>query len=319
LNVPSSKTGKNLSMKSNAFVRTLYQYWKYKYLVLLFLPGIIYFIIFKYLPIYGLVLAFKDYRFLDGIMGSPWVGFKHFHEMFSLQSFWEVFRNTVIISFYHLVFGFPAPIIFALLLNEIRNVYYKKIVQTISYLPHFVSWVILGGLFMQFLSPSIGPINILIKSLGGTPIYFLADPKWFRSVLVITEIWKSLGWGSIVYLAAISGIDPSLYESASIDGAGRWHKAIHITLPSMMPVITIMLILNVGKLVNDNFDQIFNLYNPAVYKVADVIGTYTYRMGLENMRYSFSTAVGLFRNVISFTLLIIANQVSKKINDYGIW
>lgn len=314
-----NSAGSSLLIHKNCFTRTLYRYWKYKYLVILLLPGIIYFIIFKYLPIYGLVLAFKDYKFLDGIMGSPWAGLKHFREMFALQSFWEVFRNTVVISFYHLIFGFPAPIIFALLLNEIRNVYYKKVVQTISYLPHFVSWVILGGLFMQFLSPSIGPINILIKSFGGAPIYFLADPKWFRGVLVVTEMWKSLGWGSIVYLAALSAIDPTLYEVASIDGAGRWKKMIHITIPSMVPVITIMLILNVGKLVNDNFDQVFNLYNPAVYKVADVIGTYTYRMGLEGMRYSFSTAVGLFRNVISFSLLLIANKISKSINDYGIW
>lgn len=298
---------------------TFYQYWKYKYLAMLLIPGMIYFIIFKYLPIYGLVIAFKDYKFLEGIMASPWVGFKVFGEMFALKSFWEVFSNTLIISFYKLIFGFPAPIIFALLLNEIRHVHYKKIVQTISYLPHFVSWVILGGLFMQFLSPSMGPINIIIKSLGGKPIYFLADPKWFRSVLVTTEIWKSLGWGSIVYLAALSGIDPALYEAASIDGAGRWHKMVHITFPSLVPIITIMLILSTGKLVNDNFDQIFNLYNPAVYKVADVIGTYTYRMGLEGMKYSFATAVGLFKNIISFGLVITANMISKRINEYGIW
>ncbi len=315
----SKKEQSQLSFKHQFSKSTFYQYWKYRYLTILLIPGILYFIIFKYIPIYGLVIAFKDYKFLEGIMASPWVGFKVFKEIFALGSFWEVFRNTIIISMYQLIFGFPAPIIFALLLNEIKQVHYKKAVQTISYLPHFVSWVILGGLFMQFLSPSIGPINIMIKALGGKPIYFLADPKWFRGVLVVTEIWKSIGWGSIVYLAALSGIDPALYEAASIDGANRWRKMMNITIPSLVPIITIMLILAIGKLINDNFDQVYNLYNPAVYSVGDVLGTYTYRMGLESMKYSFATAVGLLKNVISFALVIGANQITKRINEYGIW
>lgn len=295
------------------------QYWKYRHLTLLLLPGIIYFVIFRYIPIYGLVIAFKNFRFLDGIWGSPWVGLDVFKEVFSRISFWEVFRNTFLISIYKLIYGFTPPIIFALLLNEIRNPIFKKTVQTISYLPHFVSWVVLGGLFIQFLSPSIGPINILLKAVGLKPIYFLGDPSWFRTTLVVTDIWKSVGWGSIIYLASLSNIDPNMYEAAEIDGANRWQKVHFITLPSLSPVITIMLILAVGKLVNDNFDQIFNLYNPAVYEVGDVLSTYTYREGLENMSYSVATAVEFFKNIIAFILVLGANKLASRINEYGIW
>ncbi|MGD9155607.1 MAG: ABC transporter permease subunit [Bacillota bacterium] len=298
---------------------SLRRYRRYRHLTLLLLPGIIYFVIFRYLPIYGLTIAFKDFKFMDGILGSAWVGLDVFKEVFGRAAFWEVFRNTFIISIYKLIWGFTPPIIFALLLNEIRNATFKKITQTISYLPYFVSWVILGGLFIQFLSPSIGPVNIILKTLGIHPIYFLGDPKWFRTTLVVTDIWKSLGWGSIIYLASLSNIDAQMYEAAEMDGANRFQKMRYITLPSLAPVITIMLILAVGKLVNDNFDQIFNLYNPAVYRVGDVLGTYTYREGLENMSYSYATAVEFFKNVIAFALVIAANKVAGKINEYGIW
>ncbi|WP_105618246.1 ABC transporter permease [Vallitalea okinawensis] len=305
-----------LLTKINYFFR---EYWKNRYLLLLLLPGIIFFIVFKYIPMYGLQIAFKDYKFLLGIHESPWIGLDTFRKMFAMESFWQVFRNTLVISFYQLVIGFPAPIIFALLLNEVRKMKFKKVVQTISYLPHFVSWVVLGGLFMQFLSPSIGPINILIKALGGQPIYFLADTDWFRTVLVSTEVWKGLGWNSIIYLAALSGIDPALYEAAKIDGAGRFKQVIHVTIPSLIPIITIMIIFATGKVVNDNFDQVFNLYNPAVYSVGDVLSTYTYRRGVVNMEYSFATAVGLFKNVISFGLVVGTNYIARRINDYGLW
>lgn len=290
-----------------------------RYLIALFLPGMLYFLVFRYVPIYGLVIAFKDYNFSEGILGSAWVGFDVFKEMFASRGFWEVFKNTIVISALQFAFGFPAPIIFALLLNEIAALRPKKVFQTISYLPHFVSWVILAGLFTQFLSPSTGPINILIQSLGGKPIYFMADVKWFVPILIITEVWKSIGWGSIIYLAAISGIDSEMYEAAAIDGAGRWIRMKSITLPSLAPVITVMLILAIGKLVNDNFDQIFNMYNPSVYKVSDVMSTYLYRKGLENMEYSLATAVGLFKNVIAFAMVIGANALAKRINDNGIW
>lgn len=296
-----------------------YKYWKYKYLVGMFIPAIIYYIVFHYTPMYGITLAFKDYKILKGILGSPWVGLENFRFLFSLGSFWEVFRNTILISIYKLFWGFPAPIIFAILLNEIKNIYFKRSIQTVSYLPHFISWVVLAGLFMQFLSPSIGPINILLKNLGIRPIYFMGQSKWFRSVLVGTYIWKSIGWGSIVYLAALSGIDPTLYEAAIVDGANRFQRIRHITLPQLVPVITIMFIFATGKIIVAGFDQIFNMYNSAVYDVADVISTYTYRMGLEQGKYSFATAVGLFKNVISFSLIVFTNSIAKRINNYGIW
>ncbi len=295
------------------------QYWRNRYLVLLLLPALLYFLIFCYGPMYGVQIAFKNFIFRLGILGSPWVGLENFRLLFSIRSFGEVFRNTIVISIYKLITGFPAPIIFAILLNEIRQVKYKKTVQTISYLPHFVSWVVLGGLFIQFLSPSTGPVNVLLKAMGIEPIYFLADTKWFRSVLVVTSMWKGFGWGSIVYLASITSISPQLYEAAEIDGASRLRKIFSITLPELTPVITIMLIFSVGGIVGDDFDQIFNLYNASVYSVGDVLGTYIYRVGLIDMKYSFSTAVGLFRNVISFALVLLANIAAKRFNEYGIW
>lgn len=280
---------------------------------------VLYYLIFHYYPMAGVQIAFKDYFFLKGIWGSPWIGFDHFEQMFKLSSFKQVLRNTLLISLYKLIFGFPAPIIFAILLNEIRNKYYKKVVQTLSYLPHFVSWVILGGVFMQFLSPSMGPINIVLKSIGIKPIYFLGDASWFRTTLVATSIWKGLGWSSIVYLAALSGINPELYEAAKIDGANKFQQIIRITVPSIVPAITIMFIFAVGAIINDDFDQIFNLYNPAVYSVGDVMSTYIYRYGLENMKYSFATAVNLFKNIIAFALVLMTNAISKRVNDYGLW
>lgn len=294
-------------------------YWKYKYLSLMLLPAVLYYILFHYVPIYGVIIAFKDYRFSQGMLGSPWVGFEHFSDLFARPSFWEVFANTVIISGYKLIFGFPAPIVLALLLNEVRISFFKRAVQTISYLPHFLSWVILSGVLIEFLSPSIGPINIALKALGIPPIYFVADVKWFRSVLVVSDIWKDIGWGTIVYLAALTSVSPELYEAARVDGANRWKRLLHITLPSLYPVITIMLIFAVGKLINDDFDQVFNLYNPAVYKVGDVLSTYTYRSGLVNLEYSLAAAVGLFKNVIALILVVSANAIAKRINEHGLW
>jgi putative aldouronate transport system permease protein len=304
---------------SGKFAGVVARYWKHRYLLILFLPALVYYMVFCYGPMYGVQIAFKNFILRLGILKSPWVGLENFKMLFSMGSFREVFRNTIVISGLKLIFGFPAPIIFALLLNEIKGRKFKKAVQTISYLPHFVSWVILGGLFVQFLSPSTGPVNIVLKTMGLKPIYFLADKAWFRSTLVITSIWKGIGWGTIIYLASIAGIDQELYEAAEIDGAGRFRKMISITLPSMLPVITIMLIFSVGGIVKDDFDQIFNLYNPSVYSVGDVLSTYTYRVGLVDMRYSFSTAVGLFTNVISFALIFLTNTITKRINEYGLW
>ena len=311
--------GEPMRLNRKKKIGLLENYWKNRYLVMLLLPAVIFFLIFCYGPMPGVIIAFKDYKFRLGIFRSAWVGLDNFRLLFSMKSFNEVFRNTLLISIYKLITGFPAPIIFALLLNEVRQAKFKKAVQTISYLPHFVSWVVLGGLFIQFLSPSTGPINVILKSMGIDPVFFLADPKWFRSVLVVTSIWKGFGWGSIVYLASITSISPQLYEAADMDGAGRFRKMGYITLPEMIPVITIMLIFSIGGIVNDDFDQIFNLYNEAVYNVGDVLGTYIYRVGLIEMKYSFSAAVGLFRNVISFALVFLANFTAKRINEYGIW
>lgn len=316
ITLPTSAVRKS---KSPVFLNEFKKYWKYKYLTLLLIPGIIWYIVFKYAPIYGLSLAFKDFNFRLGIFDSPWAGLEHFKYLFSLPGFKAAFRNSIIINFYQLLLGFPAPILFALLLNEITQIRFKKVVQTISYLPHFLSWVILGGMFIQLLSPSTGALNHLLKMLGMEPVYFLGDPKYFRGTLVVTSIWKSIGWGSIVYLAALTNVDPQLYEAARLDGANKLQEILYVTLPSIAGIITVMLIFQAGKLLSDNFDQVFNLYNAAVYDVGDVLGTFTYRMGLKDMQYSLSTAVSLITNVISFALVIITNTIAKRINEYGIW
>jgi putative aldouronate transport system permease protein len=297
----------------------LKQYYRHRYLMLLMVPGLVYYLVFHYAPMFGIQLAFKNFVVRRGIWGSPWAGLHYFEVLFSYPSFWEVFGNTIIISAYKISVGFLMPIIFALLLNEITHLPYKRVTQTLSYLPHFISWVVLGGLLKQFLSPSIGPVNIALKALGLKPIFFLGDPTWFRFTLVVTSIWKGLGWGSIIYLAAISSIDPQLYEAAVMDGAGRLRRILRITVPSLVPVITIMLIFAIRGIVLDDFDQIFNLYNTAVYRVGDVLSTYIYRVGLQNFEFSLSTAVNLFRNLIAFVLIILANAVAKRINEYGIW
>ncbi len=299
--------------------RLFRSYRVHRTLLLMLIPGIAYYIIFHYIPMYGVQIAFKEFNFSKGITGSEWVGFAHFKDLLTLGSFKEVFGNTIVISFLKLIFGFPAPIIFALLLNELRAKRFKKAVQTISYLPHFVSWVILGGLFLQFLSPTAGPVNILIKAFGGTPISFLNDSAWFRGTLVVTSIWKGIGWGSIVYLASITGVNPELYESATIDGCNRFQLARHITIQSSIPVIMIMFIFSVGGIVNDDFDQIFNLYSPAVYSTGDVLSTYVYRKGVVELAYSFAAAVGVFKNIISVTLILITNKIASKFGEYGIW
>ena len=310
------KTTNVFIMKIN---QTAKNYKKHFWLLVMLLPAVAYYIVFKYIPMYGATLAFKNFQILKGIMGSPWVGLQHFERLFSMGSFFTVVRNTFVISFYKLLFGFPAPIIFAILLSELKHLRFKKTVQTISYLPHFLSWVVLASIFIQFFSPSIGPFNYILRFLGFSDIYVLTSPKFFRSLLVVTSVWKSFGWGSIIYLASLGGIDSELYEAAHIDGANRFQRIIHVTIPGLTPVITIMLILTVGQLLNDDFDQILNMYNPAVYSVADVISTYVYRVGLLQVNYSLATAVGLFKNVLAFTLILITNSITKRVNDYGLW
>lgn len=264
-------------------------------------------------------MAFQDFYPLKGISGSKWVGFKHFKQLFTGLYFLPVLRNTLLISFYKLLWGFSAPIILALMLNEVRHKLFKKVIQTVTYLPHFISWVVLAGLVIEMLSPSRGPVNWVISSLGGDPIFFVGSEKWFRSVLVVSSIWKEVGWQSIIFLAAISGIDSGLYEAAKIDGANRFHMMIHVTLPSIAPVIIVMFIFATGKIINDDFEQILNLLNASVLSVGDVVTTYTYREGLRNMNYSYATAVGVFKNIVSFALVMTANAMSRKFSDNSIW
>ena len=298
----------------------LKQYYRHRYLFVLLAAALVWTIIFKYGPMYGIIIAFQKYRFWDGIWGSEWVGFHHFVRMFNgTTDFGRVFRNTLLISLYRLFWGFPAPIILALLLNEVRQRHFKRTVQTISYLPHFLSWVVLGGVIRTILSPSTGAINLIINGLGGDRIHFLADVNWFVTVLITTGVWQQVGWGSIIFLAAIAGVDPQLHESAIVDGAGKVRQAWSITIPSIIPVIIIMFILRVGDILEAGFDQIFLLYNPAVYEVADIIDTYVYRVGLAELKYSFAAAVGLFKNVIGLMLVIIVNRAAKAFGEYGIW
>ena len=285
------------------------------------LPAIVYFIIFKYVPMAGITMAFKDFKIGMGIWNSPWVGMKYFESAFRSPFFLRSVSNTIIISALQIVIGFPMPIIFALLLNEVRNMREKKVIQTVSYLPHFISWVVFAGILNRLLSPTNGAINTILVNVFNLekPIYFLGDNDYFRGTLVATAIWKEIGWGSVLYIAAISGISTEQYEAAICDGANRWQRCMYITLPSLLPTITIMLILRVGSIMDAGFDQVFNMYNPAVYKTGDIIDTFVYRKGIGNMEYSFSTAVGLFKNVIGFVLVVGTNFIAKKLSGNGIW
>lgn len=285
------------------------------WLYALLIPAVLVIYVFHYRPMYGITLAFKNYRILKGIKGSPWAGLKYFDQLFGAFSFWEVIRNTVVISLEHLIFGFPMPIILALFLNEMRNQKLKKVFQTISYLPHFLSWVILGGIVRNLVSPQYGIINYLITMLGGKPIYFLTSAKWFRPILIVSSIWAGVGWGSIIYLAGISGIDPQLYEAAVLDGAGKLKCIWHVTLPGIRALITIQLVMSMSNILNAGFDQVFNLYSPAVYSIGDILDTYTYRQGVISGNYSYSTAAGLFKNVVGFIMVTIANFVASKVNE----
>ena len=291
----------------------------YKEYYLMLIPGILFFLVFCYGPMYGLVIAFQDYYPLKGVTGSKMVGLKHFRALFTDPFFLSVLKNTSVISFYKLLVCFPAPILLCLALNEISNYRFKKIAQSVSYLPHFVSWVVVSGIIIEFLSPSRGPINILLQNLGMEPIFFVAEPKYFRGVLVLSDLWKSVGWGSIVYLAAVTSVDPTLYEAAEMDGAGRIKKIIHVTIPALAPIITVMFIMESGKILNDSFEQVYNFLTPSTYAVGDVISTFVYRMGIQKMQYSFTTAVDLFKNIISFMLVVMTNYIARKTNDYALW
>ena len=285
---------------------------------LMLLPGMIMLFLFVFVPLFGSLMAFQNYVPAKGIFGSKWVGLDNFKFIFSLPDSRQVFVNTLVIAFAKLIFNIIVPVSFAILLNEITVGICKKFFQTVVYLPHFLSWVVLATVVTNMFSLS-GPFNALVTAFGGEPVQFLADNNWFRQVIVATDVWKEFGYNSVVYLAALTGIDLGLYEAASIDGANRFEQTLHITLPSLMPTIILMTALNLGNILNAGFDQIFNLYNPIVYETGDIIDTYVYRIGMVERQYSIGTAVGLFKSVISFLLIMGANKGAKKLTGSGIF
>jgi putative aldouronate transport system permease protein len=292
----------------------------YKYIYLLILPGMLFFIIFNYMPMYGIILAFKKFMYNKGITGSPWVGFNNFAVLFKNADFWRAVKNTLIISFGKIIYGFPVPIILALMLNELKSQKFKKSTQTVLYLPHFISWVIMAGLIYNMFSVTNGAVGKVMYSwFGIEPKRILGNPAYFRTLVYLSDIWKGAGWGTIIYLAAISGVNPELYESAVLDGANRLQQTIYITIPSLSFAISINLILAVGGVMNAGFDQIFNLYDPGVYQVGDIIDTYVYRLGIQNAQYEMSTAVGLFKSVINCALLVTANKVTNMLGQEGLF
>ncbi len=288
-------------------------------LYVMLIPTILWLVIFLYKPMYGLQIAFKDYSIFRGVAGSPWVGLEHFQTLFGNDQFLRALKNTIIISFYSLLFGFPMPILLALMFNEILNQTFKKTAQTIVYLPHFISSVIIAGIVITAFSPSAGIVNTFLGWLGIDSIYFLTKPEWFRPIFVGTGIWQEAGFQSIVYLAAIAGVSPTLYESAVVDGASRWQMMWKITIPSIMPTIIIMLIIRIGNILEVSFEMIILLYQPATYETADVVNTFIYRQGLQGGQYDFAAAAGLFNAVVAFVLVMTANTISKRYSRTSLW
>lgn len=287
-------------------------------LYLLVLPVLLFYVAFKYKPMYGALIAFMDYTPTKGMANSDWVGLKHFSRFFSSPYFWRLLKNTFLLSFYNLLFGFPAPIILALLLNEVKNVKFKKFTQTVTYLPHFLSLVVICGMVTDF-SLINGLFNSVIEFFGGTRTPLLQNPNYYRSIYVLSGIWKEVGWGSIIYLAALSGIDIQLYEAAKIDGAGKWKQMIHVTLPGITPQIVILLIMKIGNLMSMGYEKTILLYNPSIYETADIISSYVYRSGLMNQEWGYSTAIGLFNSLVNCTLVVAANYISRKTTENSLW
>lgn len=282
------------------------------------LPALLYYIIFHYGPMYGAIIAFKEYTPSNGIINSEWVGLANFQDFFSGFYFWRIFKNTVLISLYSLIFGFPAPILLALFINELRSKGFKRIVQSVTYMPYFISLIVVCGIIKDFTN-SGGLINTIFSYLGGDGKTMLQNPNYFRPIYILSEIWQHFGWESIIYLAALSGIDQEQYEAARIDGAGRWRQMLNITIPGILPTITILLILRMGNLLNVGFEKIILLYNPSIYETADVIASYVYRKGLIEFNWSFSAAVGLFNSLINLVLLVTANYISRKTSENSLW
>jgi putative aldouronate transport system permease protein len=313
------KTRTSLSPASSSKKSLGVQIWKHRVLYLFWLPCIISLLVFAYYPMYGATLAFKDYRYSLGIMGSPWAGLKHFRAFVSSLEFWEVIRNTIVISGLKILLCFPAPIILALLLNELRFSRYKRIIQTMSYLPNFVSWVVVYSLMVAIFSPYGGIVNSIRKSLGLNSIFFLGEARFFYPLVVLSDIWKGAGWGSIIYLSALSGINPELYESAYLDGAGRLKCTWYITLPGIKGTVGILLIYAVGGLLNAGFDQILLLQQPANMLISEILDTFTLRTGLNQGKFEYASAVGLFKAAFGFVLVLVTNYIAKKNFEVGIF
>jgi len=319
------QTGKSTAVRSDAQpdLRTADGRWKWSRtwpFHLMLIPGIILTVIFAYLPMLGIVMAFQDFKPWLGFTKSPWVGWDNFAFMFERPDSIQVIWNTLIIASLKIVFQLLAPFLFALLLNEVRNIGFKRSVQTLVYLPHFLSWVILGGILIDLLSPDGGLVNRMLQSwFGIEPIFFLGDGNWFRFTVVVTDVWKEFGFGTIVFLAALAGINPSLYEAAEMDGAGRWTQTTHITIPALMPITAVLGTLALGNILNAGFDQIFNMYNPLVLGKGDIIDTFVYRTAILSGQMSFGSAVGLFKSVVSFVLIVAAYRMAYKFANYRIF
>ena len=319
----TARTGAaDLSQRSTFGYRVKTFFTRHWILHLMVIPALLYFLVFKYGPMYGLIIAFKNYKGAAGgvkaIFESDWVGFRHFKTFLTSTQFPRLMRNTIELSLLRLAICFPAPIVLAILLNEVRIRWYKKSVQTITYMPYFLSWVVVAGL-LRILVGMEGPINALLSRMGIEQIYFMASTKYFRALLIVSEVWKTVGYGTIVYLAAISSVDVELYEAAQIDGAGKMKQILHVTLPAISEIIAIMLILQVGRIMGDNFEQIYTMYSEAVYAVADVFDTYIYRTGIIGSNFSYTTAVSLFKSLISLALILLTNKATKKLGSSGLF
>lgn len=308
-----------LPNKPNKFKKGIRTFLRYRWFYLFMLPGVLYFLIFQYAPMFGLIIAFKDYNLLKGVWGSPWVGLDNFHIIFDNPDVYRTIRNTVVISVYRILFNMLPDLLLALILNEIRIKWFKRTIQTITYGPHFLSWIVVYGLAFAFMAPEAGLINQTIRDFGGSSIDFLTSKEYFRSILITSDVWKNTGYGAIIYLAALSTIDTTLYEAAVVDGAGRWKQLWHVTLPGVANVFVLLLILRIGHILDAGFEQIYIFYNARVYDVADIIDTWVFRRGLEQFDFSVATAVGFFKGVIGFVLVLGANQLAKKMGQSSIW
>lgn len=295
------------------------QFKKYWQICILILPALAILIYFKYYPMYGIQIAFRDFKILDGFTGSKWIGLDMFEKLFKTKAFLQAVRNTLLLNIYLILFSFPTSLLLGIMLNEVRNVYFKSAVQTITYLPHFLSWVIVYALFNNMLALNTGIVNRVLSLLGKEQIIFLTSVRHFRSILVVSDVWKNAGWNTIIILAGITAIDPTLYEAAVVDGANRLQRIRHVTLPGLRSTVVVLLILRVGAVMQNDITQILMFYNPAVYEVGDVIGTYIYRQGIGKMKFSLTTAAGLFQSAIGMVLILVTNKIAHMMGERGIW